>query len=94
MKRPGLKSALQRAAGGGRRKAVHHQRSEPKGGARSREAEQTPARVGKRQVAAFFAPEVGRSLKVLAAEGDTTVQALMTEALNDLFAKHGKPPIA
>jgi hypothetical protein len=33
-------------------------------------------------------------LKLLAAEGDTTVQALMAEASNDLFAKHGKPPIA
>ncbi|MGC2078777.1 MAG: ribbon-helix-helix domain-containing protein, partial [Xanthobacteraceae bacterium] len=53
-----------------------------------------PARVGKRQIAAFFEPEVGRALRMLAAEGDTTVQALMAEALNDLFAKHGKPRIA
>jgi antitoxin-like ribbon-helix-helix protein len=58
------------------------------------EAERNPARVGKRQVAAFFAPEVGRALKLLAAERDSTVQALMAEALNDLFRKHRKPPIA
>jgi hypothetical protein len=58
------------------------------------EAERNPGRVGRRQVAAFFAPEVGRALKVLAAERDSTVQALMAEALNDLFRKHGKLPIA
>jgi hypothetical protein len=30
-------------------------------------------------------------MKLLAAEHDSTVQALMREALNDLFVKHGKP---
>ena len=35
-----------------------------------------------------------RQLRILAAEIDSTQQDLMTEALNDLFAKHGKPPIA
>jgi hypothetical protein len=83
MKRPALKSALQAAAGGGRKPAAANEA-----------AGRTPARVGKRQIAAFFEPEVGRALKLLAAEGDTTVQALLSEALNDLFAKHGKPPIA
>jgi hypothetical protein len=50
--------------------------------------------VGRRQIAGFFAPEVGKKLKGLAVENDSTVQALLTEALNDLFRKHGKPPIA
>jgi Antitoxin-like ribbon-helix-helix len=35
-----------------------------------------------------------RQLRMLAAEQDTTQQALMAEALNLLFARHGKPPIA
>jgi predicted transcriptional regulator len=48
----------------------------------------------KRQVAAFFAPEISRGLKLLAAETDTTVQALMAEALSDLFAKRGKYQLA
>jgi hypothetical protein len=43
---------------------------------------------------AHFAPEVGRAMKLLAAEHDSTVQALMREALNDLFVKYGKRPIA
>lgn len=35
-----------------------------------------------------------KQLRMLAAEADTTQQELMTEALNLLFARHGKPPIA
>jgi len=30
----------------------------------------------------------------LAADRDTTIQDLLAEALNDLFAKYGKPEIA
>jgi hypothetical protein len=33
-------------------------------------------------------------LRILAADRDTTIQDLLAEALNDLFAKHGKPEIA
>jgi hypothetical protein len=35
-----------------------------------------------------------KQLKIMAAADDTTIQALLTEALNDLFKKHGKPHIA
>ena len=35
-----------------------------------------------------------RQMRVLAAEHDTTQQALMREALNMLFTKYNKPPIA
>ena len=53
-----------------------------------------PGRAGKVSIAGHFAPEVRRQLKRLAADADTTVQALLGEALNDLFAKHGLPEIA
>lgn len=53
-----------------------------------------PGRLGKVSVAGYFTPEVRRQLKRLAADGDTTVQALLGEALNDLFAKHGMAEIA
>ena len=53
-----------------------------------------PGRIGKVSVAGHFAPEVRRQLKRLAADADTTVQALLGEALNDLFAKHGLAEIA
>jgi hypothetical protein len=43
----------------------------------------------------FWVPVAARKqLRVMAAELDTTQQDLMALALNDLFKKHGKPPIA
>ena len=53
-----------------------------------------PSRAGKRQVAAYFPVPVQRQLKLLTVENDTTVQNLLAEAINDLFAKYGKPEIA
>ena len=63
----------------------------PDGG---RETAVPPSRAGKRQVAAYFPVPVQRQLKLLTIEKDTTVQGLLAEALNDLFAKYGKPEIA
>ena len=53
-----------------------------------------PARQGKKALSAYFDPSVIDALKIMAIEQQTSVQALASEALNDLFAKHGKPPIA
>lgn len=49
---------------------------------------------GTKQIAGHFPEEVSWQLRELAAERRTTVQALLGEALNDLFQKHGKPEIA
>jgi hypothetical protein len=54
----------------------------------------TPSRIGKKTVAAHFDPAVSRQLKQLGLDKDTSTQALLREAINDLFAKYGKPPIA
>ena len=61
---------------------------------RSGQEAQPPSRAGKRQVAAYFPVPVQKQLKLLAVENDTTLQNLLGEALNDLFAKYGKPEIA
>ncbi|MGI9449811.1 MAG: ribbon-helix-helix domain-containing protein [Geminicoccaceae bacterium] len=53
-----------------------------------------PGRVGKTNVTGYFPKEVKTQLRMLAAEHETTIQALLAEALNDLFAKYGKPEIA
>jgi hypothetical protein len=53
-----------------------------------------PSRVGKKTVAAHFDPAVSKQLKHLALERDTSTQGLLREAINDLFTKHGRPPIA
>ena len=50
-------------------------------------------RKGKVQVSAYFNPDVRRQLKTIAVTNDKTVQDLLGEALNDLFAKHGYPEI-
>ena len=52
-----------------------------------------PSRAGKASVTAWFAPAVRRQLRRLAADRDTTLQALLGEAVNDLFAKHGLPEL-
>ncbi len=59
-----------------------------------RRAKQPPSRQGKKALTGYFHPEVLKQLKVMAASGDTTVQALLAEALNDFFKKYGKPHIA
>jgi hypothetical protein len=53
-----------------------------------------PSRDGRRLIAGHFDPKVARQLKLLAAEEDTTVQALLEEALDLLFVKKGKGSIA
>lgn len=52
-----------------------------------------PSRAGKRVLSGYFAPEVAKQMHLLSVERDTTVQALLEEALNDLFRKHGKSAI-
>ena len=52
------------------------------------------SRTGRVLVGGHFASEVQRALRILAAEEGTTVQALLAEGINTVFAKRGKPEIA
>ena len=78
--KPSMKDVLKAAAG-------HPKPAEDASGA-------APSRVGLVQIAGFFSKEASKQLRLLALETDGTVQSLLAEALNDLFAKHHKPPIA
>jgi len=78
--KPSMKDVLKAAAG-------HPKPAEDASGA-------APSRVGRVQIAGFFSKEASKQLRLLALETDGTVQSLLAEALNDLFAKHHKPPIA
>jgi len=94
-KRPNL-AAVAAAAGSTRRSDTG---SEPALVALvEREVREQPAapktRVGTKQIAAHFPEDVAWQLRALAVERKTTIQNIMAEALNDLFAKHGKPEIA
>lgn len=57
----------------------------PKGGS---------SREGRVLVGGFYAVEVQKALKILAAEEGSTVQALLAEGINTVLAKRGKPEIA
>jgi hypothetical protein len=52
------------------------------------------SRSGRVLVGGHFASEVQRALRIIAAEEGTTVQALLAEGINTVFAKRGKPEIA
>jgi hypothetical protein len=53
-----------------------------------------PSRRGKVTIAAYFDPAVRKQLAILAVEEDKSQAALMADALNMLFERYGKPPIA
>lgn len=53
-----------------------------------------PDREGRAPLPFWTTVAAKRQLRILAAELDTSQQALLTDALNNLFTKHGKPPIA
>ena len=88
MNRPGLKAALSLALGGKPTEVEIVDVVQPP--ARDR----AHVRIGRRQIAGWFPPEVAKQLHMIAVEEDTTLQALMKEAFNEVFTKRGKPPIA
>ena len=53
-----------------------------------------PSRRGKKNISGYFAPEVHRQLRVIAAEEDKNLQEILGDALNAFFERKGKPPIA
>ena len=56
---------------------------------------QAPSRAGKKALIGYFDPEVSKQLKQMMLDHDrASVQALLREALNDLFQKYKKPTIA
>ncbi|WP_293678833.1 ribbon-helix-helix domain-containing protein [uncultured Phenylobacterium sp.] len=53
-------------------------------------AKASGARQGTKLIGGHFPPEISTQLRILAAEGGTTVQSLLAEALDDLFVKKGR----
>lgn len=52
------------------------------------------SRAGRQFIAAHVVPEAAKQFKLLAVQQDRTTQALLVEAINDLFAKYGLSRIA
>ena len=57
-------------------------------------AKKRPDQIGKRLIGAQFPEAVYRQFRILAGEKGIGSQALLSEALNDLFRKYGKDQIA
>lgn len=53
-----------------------------------------PGRAGKKPLIGYYSPECMKQFKQITLDNDTTQQGLLAEALNDLFQKYGKAPIA
>jgi hypothetical protein len=73
-------------------KTTHAQGSAAAAEASSPPADKANGRAGKRAVSGYFSPEVSRGLHLLALELETSLQALMGEAFDDLMRKYGKHP--
>ena len=50
------------------------------------------ARIGKRALVGYFSPELSRTLNVMATERDTTLQAILGEAIDLWLRQQGKHP--
>ena len=57
-----------------------------------RKSTRAKARENKRAVVGYFSPELQRALNVLAVERDTTLQAILGEAIDLWLRQEGKHP--
>jgi antitoxin-like ribbon-helix-helix protein len=69
-------------------------RSNPEGEIGQKPPSVVYARAGKRLIGGHFDKSVSRQLREMAAREDSTVQALLAEAMNMLFAARELPQIA
>lgn len=53
-----------------------------------------PSRVGKTNITAYLSPDYKSNLRLIQARTGQTLQALVAEALNDLFQKYDVPTIS
>ena len=68
--------------------------TKPEAKAETIQTTQRSERAGKCSMPFWITIAGKRQLRVMAAEEDTTQQALIMEAINDFFKKRNKPPIA
>ncbi|NOK71575.1 MAG: hypothetical protein GFH25_541324n18 [Chloroflexi bacterium AL-N10] len=87
-KKRSLAAAMQQASGKQPEEPVLEAEEQPESTSVS------PGRATTKMIGGHCDPAVSKQLRRLAVEHDTTVQGLLAEALNDLFAKYGEKPIA
>jgi len=97
-KRPGMGEALKAAASAKAAKAtgaaVQSGSAPPLPPVEDRRYVPPPSRTGTAPVTVHLSPEGRRILRQLALDEESSVQALMVEAVNMLLAQRGKPEVA
>lgn len=93
MSKADLQAALAKSAGSTRRHKVEDHPATTEQPEKTRIHSQ-PSRRNTKPITGHFPKQVRDELKKLAIEQNTTLQNLLAEAFNDLFAKYGKPEIA
>ena len=88
-KKPSLSAALHEATG---RKPDRD--AEPAPPTPPKASPVPASRRGLKVISGHFDPAVSRQFRQLALERDNTVQGLLAEAINDLFVKYYRNPIA
>lgn len=88
-KRGNMLAALEQQAKGHASEPVASEKSAPAS------TYKQPSRTGKVNVTGYFAPSVKSSFRMIQTKHpEKTIQDLLTEALNDLFAKYNVPQTA
>jgi hypothetical protein len=70
------------------------QREEPRPAVAAPESYKAPSREGKTPLTAYLSPDYKRSLRLIQAKNGGSLQDLIAEALNDLFAKYDVPTVS
>src|SRR4051812_3666120 len=94
MAKPGLQAALRSSAAGQAKGASVRSAAAAPQPVHPEAAARQPSRTGKINVTGYFPPEVKASLRLVQARHGGTLQDILAEALNDLFAKYGVPETA
>ena len=100
IKRGSIADALREAAGSTRVNAQSHQAGAQIRAEQRHKAETgTPhtgqaSRIGTKAITGHFPPQVRYQLRLIAAEQNRTMEDMLAEALNRLFAAYNKPEIA
>lgn len=96
-KRPSIADAMREAGGSTRAKPVATAATPaalPPEPAHAVKPAAQPGRVGTKAVTGHYPPQVRYQLKLLAAEQGRTMEDMLAEALNRLFAAYNKPEVA
>lgn len=83
-----------RNAGGGTRRRASQESTQNSTDTGEQHIYQQPSRKRTKPITVHLPIEVRDQLKIIAIQQNKTLQNLISESFNDLFAKYGKPEIA